>query len=259
MSLKVIDSDAFLDMPLSTQAVYMHLLMRADDDGFVNNVKKIKRMICASDDDVRMLVAKGFVIPFDTGVVVIKHWRVHNIIRNDLYHPTIYQDEKADLIADKTGTYRIRNESVTNPLRDCIETESETYPNKINKVNKTKSNKESKEILLLDSSLSEPVRDKVMEFLEYREEIKKPYKSERSIKSLVTQVEKQEHEHGATAVIECINMTIGNQWQGIFWDKIGKPQGKAKGYDRKAQEDYARRMDALDEQNGDTEDSGFYM
>lgn len=230
MSLKVIDSDAFLDMALSTQAVYMHLLMRADDDGFVNNVKKIKRMICASDDDIKLLIAKGFIIPFETGVVVIKHWRVHNIIRKDLYHPTIYQDEKAALIPDKTGTYKLRNEPVTETNRICTEDETETYPNKVNKDNKTKSNKDNKEnisALLSESSLSEPVREKVLEFLDYREEIKKPYKSERSIKSLITQIEKQEQAIGSIAVIRVIDTTIQNQWQGLFWDKAPKPQNNA--------------------------------
>ena len=71
---KIIDSDAFLDMPLSTQALYFHLNMRADDDGFVNNPKRIQRTIGASDDDLKLLVVKRFVIGFDNGVIVIKHW-----------------------------------------------------------------------------------------------------------------------------------------------------------------------------------------
>lgn len=227
MSLKVIDSDAFLDMALSTQAVYMHLLMRADDDGFVNNVKKIKRMICASDDDIKLLIAKGFIIPFETGVVVIKHWRVHNIIRKDLYHPTIYQDEKATLIPDKTGTYRIRNESVPESNRISTEDEPEQYPNKESKDNKTKLNKNNKEnirALFDESSLSEPVKDKVIDFLAYRDEIKKPFKSERGIKSLITQIEKQEQAIGSMAVISVIDTSMQNGWQGLFWDKAPKKQ-----------------------------------
>jgi hypothetical protein len=77
----IIDSDAFLDMPLSTQALYFHLSMRADDDGFINNPKKIQRTIGATDDDFKLLIAKHFVIPFDSGVVVIKHWKIHNYIQ----------------------------------------------------------------------------------------------------------------------------------------------------------------------------------
>ena len=90
---KIIDSDAFLDMPLSTQALYFHLNMRADDDGFVNNPKRIQRTIGASEDDLKLLFAKRFVIGFESGVLVIKHWRMHNTLRKDRYNPTQYQDE----------------------------------------------------------------------------------------------------------------------------------------------------------------------
>ena len=92
-TMKIVDSDAFLDMPLSAQALYFHLNMRADDDGFVNNPKKIQRMVGANDDDLKMLIAKRFILAFDSGIVVIKHWRMHNLIRKDRYHPTQYQDE----------------------------------------------------------------------------------------------------------------------------------------------------------------------
>ena len=96
----IIDSDAFLDMPLSSQALYFHLSMRADDDGFINNPKKIQRMVGASDDDLKLLVAKRFIIPFESGIVVIKHWKIHNYIQKDRYKPTIYQEEK-QLLAEK--------------------------------------------------------------------------------------------------------------------------------------------------------------
>jgi hypothetical protein len=101
----IIDSDAFIDMPLSTQALYFHLSMRADDDGFINNPKKIQRMIGASDDDLKVLVMKRFILPFDSGVVVIKHWKIHNYIRNDRYKQTIYKDEMAMLQIKENGAY----------------------------------------------------------------------------------------------------------------------------------------------------------
>ena len=101
----IIDSDLFLDMPQSAQCLYFHLAMRADDDGFVNSPKKIQRMIGASEDDCRLLVAKQFLIPFDTGVVVIRHWRIHNYIQKDRYKETIYQGEKTSLSQDSTGAY----------------------------------------------------------------------------------------------------------------------------------------------------------
>lgn len=104
-SKKIIDSDAFLDMPLTTQALYFHLSMRADDDGFVANAKRIKTMIGASDDDLKLLIAKRFVLTFESGVVVIKHWRIHNYIQNDRYTPTTYVEEKATLSLDAKNAY----------------------------------------------------------------------------------------------------------------------------------------------------------
>ena len=105
---RIVDSDAFLDMPLSTQALYFHLNMRADDDGFINNPKKIQRMIGASDDDLKLLIAKRFVLCFESGVIVIKHWRMHNLIRKDRYNPTQYQDELSTLTIKKNGSYTDR-------------------------------------------------------------------------------------------------------------------------------------------------------
>lgn len=101
----IIDSDVFLDMPLSTQALYFHLAMRADDDGFVNNPKKLQRMVNCSDDDYRILCAKRYIIPFESGVCVIKHWLIHNLIRCDRYKPTVYQEEKATLTVKATRAY----------------------------------------------------------------------------------------------------------------------------------------------------------
>lgn len=102
---KIVDSDAFLDMPLSSQALYFHLNMRADDDGFVNNSKKIQRMIGASEDDLKLLIAKRFVLCCSHGVIVIKHWRMHNLLRKDRYNPTQYKEQKAELILKENGAY----------------------------------------------------------------------------------------------------------------------------------------------------------
>lgn len=103
----IIDSDAFLDMPMSTQALYFHLSMRADDDGFINNPKRIQRMIGASDDDLKLLIAKSFIIVFESGVVVIKHWKIHNYIQSDRYKPTVYAEEKSLLDVKKNKAYTL--------------------------------------------------------------------------------------------------------------------------------------------------------
>ena len=106
----IIDSDAFLDMPLSTQALYFHLSMRADDDGFINNPKKIQRVIGASDDDLKILIGKRFLITFESGVVVIKHWKIHNYIQNDRYKETVYTEEKNLLCVKKNKSYSLDSE-----------------------------------------------------------------------------------------------------------------------------------------------------
>ena len=104
---KITESDAFLDMPLSAQCLYFHLNMNADDDGFVNAPKKIQRLIGAKDDDLKLLIMKSFLLVFEHSVVVIKHWRMHNTIRQDRYHPTDYQDEFKSLGLKDNGSYSL--------------------------------------------------------------------------------------------------------------------------------------------------------
>ena len=107
----IIDSDAFLDMPMSARLLYYDLSMRADDDGFINSPKKIMRMIGASQNDLDILLAKKFLIWFDSGVVVIKHWRIHNYIRQDRYNETKYKEEKNFLTLDENKAYTISDDT----------------------------------------------------------------------------------------------------------------------------------------------------
>lgn len=111
---KITESDAFLDMALSTQALYLHLGMNADDDGFINSPKKISRMIGANDDELKILLAKKFVIGFDSGIVVVKHWKMHNYIQKDRYKETQYQDEKALLTLKDNNVYSLDTERIQN-------------------------------------------------------------------------------------------------------------------------------------------------
>ena len=110
-TMKIVDTDAFLDMPLSTQCLYFHLNMRADDDGFIGNPKRIEKIIGANDDDLKLLIAKRFVILFDDGVIVIKHWRMHNTLSRDRYIETSYTDEKKKLLLKDNGSYSLTNGS----------------------------------------------------------------------------------------------------------------------------------------------------
>lgn len=114
-SRKITETDRFLEMPLSSQALYFHLNMGADDEGFIDKAKTIQRTIGASDDDMKLLIAKGFLIPFDSGVVVIRHLRIHNYIQSDRFQSTLYQSEKAQLEYDKSKTASLK------PIGNCIQ------------------------------------------------------------------------------------------------------------------------------------------
>lgn len=115
---KITESDAFLDMPSSTQMLYFHFSMNADDDGFVNNPKKIQKMCGASDDDFKLLIAKSFIILFDSGIIVIKHWKMHNYIQADRYRPTDYLEEKSMLGIKSNKAYTL---DVSKMDTECIQ------------------------------------------------------------------------------------------------------------------------------------------
>lgn len=110
----IIDSDTFIDMPTSSRLLYFDLSMRADDDGFVNSPKKIMKMTGASQDDLKMLIVKSFIIPFESGVVVIKHWKIHNYIQKDRYKETMYTEEKSLLYEKENNEYCMYPECIQN-------------------------------------------------------------------------------------------------------------------------------------------------
>lgn len=112
-SKDITDSDSFTSMPLSTQALYFHLGMNADDDGVVNSPRKIQKSLGATDDDLKLLVAKRFIIPIeDSGIIVIKHWKINNYIQKDRYTPSKYQKELALLGFDENNAYQTKEISL---------------------------------------------------------------------------------------------------------------------------------------------------
>lgn len=117
-SLAVVDTDKFLDMSSSVQALYFHLGMHGDDDGFVSSPKKIARTAGCNDDDLRLLAAKGFVIPFDSGVIVITDWNINNTLKNDRYHETVYQEEKEKISTLPSGKYILGSSMVPEFIQD---------------------------------------------------------------------------------------------------------------------------------------------
>lgn len=136
-SLKVVDTDEFLDMPQSTQLLYYNLAMRADDDGFVSSPKKVMKISGCGDDDIKVLVAKRYIIPFDSGVCVIRHWRVHNLIRHDRYTETEYHDEIA-MLGVKDGKYDIIQPDLFNVIPNGNQMAPQVRLGKVNNTERLK-------------------------------------------------------------------------------------------------------------------------
>lgn len=124
----VTNSDAYLELPFSAQALYIQLSMNADDDGFVNNCNSIKRLIGATDSDLQELIEKQFIIKFDNGVIVICHWKVNNYIQNDRHHPTTYQTEFKQLDISINNEYVLKIKENNQMDTECIQDVSILYP-----------------------------------------------------------------------------------------------------------------------------------
>lgn len=106
----VIDNDRFMSMPLSAQALYFHMSLRADDDGFIGSLSALRRMLVASESDLQALIDGGFVLEFEDGVAAIAHWRMHNSIKKDRYKATVYTKEMEAIEQDGNGVYSIRQD-----------------------------------------------------------------------------------------------------------------------------------------------------
>lgn len=164
MSKSIIKSDTFLDMPATTQNLYFHMLLDADDDGFINAPKSIMRMIGAKEDDMKVLVAKQFVIPFESGVVVIKDWKIHNYIQNDRYKPSTLP-ERDLLNIQKDKTYTLKSDVSTMDTK-CIQTVS-IGKDRIGKVRLGKDRKGKDSIDILCHVKHDDVDKSHFEIIEY--------------------------------------------------------------------------------------------
>ena len=218
---KITESDAFLDMPLSTQALYFHLNMSADDDGFVNNPKKIQRMIGASEDDMKLLIAKSFIIVFDSGIIVIKHWKMHNYIQNDRYKPTAYQDEKSMLALKENKSYTLLDtECIQNGY--SLDAQYRLGKDRLGKVRVDK-DKEKKEPVVYDPD--ELLNQSIIDFIDFRKKIKSPM-TDRAITLMLSKLNKMTDNNDEK--IEILNQSIINGWKGIFPLKEEKQSDKPK-------------------------------
>jgi hypothetical protein len=239
---KIIDSDAFLDMPLSTQALYFHLNMRADDDGFINNPKRIQRTVGASEDDLKLLIAKRFVICFENGVIVIKHWRMHNTLRKDRYCPTQYQEQFAQLDVKDNNAYTERLPAAEIPLLESVATTWQPDGNQMatqysidkDSIDKISIDKKSKEAVSAETkpprkkkkeSYSDDsyLNDAILSFIEFRKGIKKPM-TDRAVDLLINKL------NGMTDSVQeqiaILNQSIMNGWTGVYELTEEKKGGK---------------------------------
>lgn len=276
-SLGVLETDAFLDMPLSAQALYFHLSLRADDDGFIGNPKRITQNIGASLDDLRILIAKRFVLTFEDGVIVIKHWRMHNTIKKDRYTATNYSEDLKLLHIKENGAYTFREDcgaqlenkwSADGAQMEHLSSTGlgigiDKDKVSIDKVSKggaggtrTTTPKKKKTSVDLFNELENgrlsPVFETVLKWMQYKDESGKPYKTETGMKSFITQVEKHLHEYGAAAVADCIELSMSNNYQGVVWDRLKKQtasNGDSNPFLRMLQESEAN------DGTGNTEDS----
>lgn len=132
-SLNVVDTDKFLEMPISSRLLYYELGMRADDDGFIDNWKKILMFTGLKEDDMKVLISKQFVIPFESGVIVIRHWRLNNYLQNDRTKPTIYQDELKQLNLDENNVYTMDTTCIRSIDKNSIVENSIEYKERFKK------------------------------------------------------------------------------------------------------------------------------
>lgn len=215
-SLKIIDTDAFLDMPITSRLLYYDLSMRADDDGFVASPRKIQRMIGCSNDDLKLLMAKQFVIEFESGVCVIKHWKIHNYIQKDRYTPTFYKSEMAQL-GESDGSYELVD-------TECVQNNHKMLPQvrlgldldlgKISKDKKPIIPKLTKtEIAINYYTSNQDLHIAINDFIAMRKKLRKPM-TDRALELFLMKLTKLSTNDDEK--IEIVNNSTMNCYQGIF-------------------------------------------
>jgi hypothetical protein len=254
-SKQIIDSDAFLDMPLSSQALYFHLNMRADDDGFINNPKKIQRMIQCSEGDLQMLIAKRFVIPFESGVCVIKHWLIHNYIRKDTYKETVYTDEKEMLFTKENKAYTLNESQKAELLQSSYEPVDEKSRS-IDKISIDKKRLDKDSIDYISLSFIDDVIEKVKLTQEQYNKLISKYDKElvhKTIISLDTYIAngtKKYKDHYRTINNWCMKSKEVKQGYGQYSGSNAKPQYNGNNRENKKYEVKIKQYDGYDT-NGD--------
>lgn len=258
----IVFSDDFLDMPLSSRCLYFTFLTIADDDGFINNPKSIIRQCGASNDDLRLLIAKSYIIPFESGVIVIKHWKMHNYIKSDRYKETPCKDEKSQLITLKDKSYALKNDEPLEPLKNeqCIQSGTEVEPQdrvrvrvrvrdrvRVNnppisplkgesgEVTKPKTEKKPKGKAIY-KDLPDELKDAMTDFEEMRTKMRKPL-TDRGRKLLITKLTKLASDDNGNIdtqlAVKIVEQSLERSWTSFYEIKSdnGNYQGKTNNSD----------------------------
>lgn len=228
-SLDVVDTDVFLDLPISSQALYFHLGMRADDDGFVSSPKRITNMVGCNTDDLKLLVAKGFIIQFDSGIIVITHWKVNNYLRADRYRPTLHQTEKKSLIDSENGY-----SASTIGIPEVTKMDTQDSIDKIS-IDKGKIDKDNKALKPIENYFpnDEKLNQAFVDYVGMRKQIKKPMTAkaiELALKKLHDlAVMPFSNEMDCDLAIQILEQSTMNSWLGLFPIKEQKMQSAPQG------------------------------
>ena len=246
---KVTDDDNFMSLSSSAQALYLHLMMSADDDGFSNQVSISMFKAHASMQDLQALLEKRYIYQFDNGVIVIKHFRMANALRKDRYTPTAFKEELSKLSLKDNGAYtwlpdgcqmvaeRLPQNSIDKDSIDKNSIEEDSIEYNIPPIIPPEGNKPKKQTpaelkkifikLTEESELSEPLKTKVLEWLDYKSQIKNQYKSPDGFSKLLSQIAKNALEYSDIEVMRVMDETMAAGYKGIVWDWL-KKGGKVK-------------------------------
>lgn len=220
-STDIVTSDAFLDMGQGAQVLYFHLAMRADDDGFIGSPKMIMRVLGVADDELKVLLAKRFLLRFDNGVVVIKHWLIHNLIRADLYKETLYKNEKNSLGLNQNGAYTELRDGIS----ELKQIEAPKWLKQRRKEERTANVPLSALRIGKDriGKVSIDIPDWInidtwSEWIRYRSERKLSKYTESGLRKLFTQLE-NETGKSSEKLQQGIDFSIAKGYQGIYYPK----------------------------------------
>lgn len=213
----IMEEDLLLSLSAKLQIYYTHLILQADDDGFVDRIRSIRKMLGIREKDVQLLVDRGYLIPFESSVMAITHWHIHNRVRKDTYTPTKYTRERAALEIDATGIYRLRNDPVTDVEQECA-----VGKERVDKDSGVQERKRMDAIIRQARELGIPVSfsSPVIAWFDYKAS-RGEEQSPATVHSTLVQIKRNLDLYGEDAVGELIRLSIRNGWRGIFFERLG--------------------------------------